>query len=62
MNVACRGCKRPGSKTAPRANVAWGQQAAPSSLHHGWAARGAEAATAAGRAAIPGATVRAYCY
>eukprot|EP00969_Alexandrium_andersonii_P185833 8211134-Alexandrium_andersonii.AAC.1 len=44
-----------------RAHVARGQQAVPSSLHQGWAARGAEAVAAAGIAPLHGSTVRCYC-
>eukprot|EP00969_Alexandrium_andersonii_P242311 10701334-Alexandrium_andersonii.AAC.1 len=40
-----------------RAHVAWGQQAVPSSLHQGWAARGAGAVAAAGVAPLHGTTV-----
>eukprot|EP00969_Alexandrium_andersonii_P361523 15457772-Alexandrium_andersonii.AAC.1 len=43
---------------ASRVNVAWGQQPSPSSARLGWAARGAEVATVAGLAGIPGAIVR----
>eukprot|EP00969_Alexandrium_andersonii_P092204 4072003-Alexandrium_andersonii.AAC.1 len=46
---------------ATRAHAAWGQQAAPSFLHQGWAARGVEAVAAAGIAPLHGSTVRCYC-
>eukprot|EP00969_Alexandrium_andersonii_P162512 7183565-Alexandrium_andersonii.AAC.1 len=41
--------------------MAWGQQPVPVSLHHGWAARGAEAVALAGVAPLHGMTARAYC-
>eukprot|EP00969_Alexandrium_andersonii_P297414 13144473-Alexandrium_andersonii.AAC.1 len=44
-----------------RSYAAWGQEAVPSSLHQGWAARGAEAVAAAGVAPLHGTTTRCYC-